>query len=114
MLVLTITEQDNTVLADNEISEHGKCLSVTSVHRAIKQLKLRPYRFQAVHQLQQRDTAARIQYYHHWFRRFVRGVHVQLLGLRCKWNILYISDSPYDLFLVVGVTFTLRTSFLTN
>jgi hypothetical protein len=36
---------------------------VTSAHRATKQLKLRPYRFQAVHQLQQRDTAARIQYY---------------------------------------------------
>jgi cobalamin biosynthesis Co2+ chelatase CbiK len=33
---------------------------VTSVHRATKQLKLRPYRFQVVHQLQQRDTAARI------------------------------------------------------
>jgi hypothetical protein len=49
---------------------------VTSAHRATKQLKLRPYRFQAVHQLQQRDTAARIQYYH-WFRRFLReGVHV--------------------------------------
>jgi hypothetical protein len=41
-----------------------------------KQLKLRPYRFQVVHQPQQRDTAARIQYCH-WFRRFVReGVHV--------------------------------------
>jgi hypothetical protein len=34
------------------------------------------YLFQAVHQLQQRDTAARIQYCH-WFSRFVReGVHV--------------------------------------
>jgi hypothetical protein len=43
-----------------KISEHGKCLSVTSAHRATKQLKLLPYRFQAVYQLQQRDTAARI------------------------------------------------------
>jgi hypothetical protein len=42
-----------------------------------------------VHQLQQRDTAARIQYCH-WFRRFVReGVHVLLLGLRFKSNTLY-------------------------
>jgi hypothetical protein len=47
-----------------------------SAHRATNQLKLRPCRFQAVYQLQQRDTAARIQYCH-WFRRFVReGVHV--------------------------------------
>jgi hypothetical protein len=52
---------------------------VTSAHRATKQLKLRPYRFQAVLQLQQRDTAARIQYCH-LFRRFVReGVRVQWL-----------------------------------
>jgi hypothetical protein len=50
--------------------------SVTSVHRAIKQMKLRPYRFQEVHQLQQRDTAARIRYCH-WFRSFVHErVHV--------------------------------------
>jgi hypothetical protein len=49
----------------------------TSVHRATKQMKLRPYRLQAVHQLQQRDTAARIQYCH-WFRRFVRE------GLMCS------------------------------
>jgi hypothetical protein len=34
--------------------------SVTSAQRATKQLELRPYRFQAVHQLQQRDTVARI------------------------------------------------------
>jgi hypothetical protein len=60
----------------NKISGHSKCLSVTSAHRETKQMKLRPYRFQAVHQLQQRDTAARIQYCH-WFRRFMReGVHV--------------------------------------
>jgi hypothetical protein len=58
------------------ISGHRKCLSVTSAPRATKQLKLRPYRFQAVHPLQQRDTSARIQYCH-WFRCFVReGVHV--------------------------------------
>jgi hypothetical protein len=32
--------------------------------------------FQTMYQLQQRDTAASIQYCH-WFRRFVReGVHV--------------------------------------
>jgi hypothetical protein len=53
------------------ISGHRKCLYVTGAHRATKQLKLRPYRFQAVHQLQQRDTAAIIQYCH-WFRE---GVH---------------------------------------
>jgi hypothetical protein len=43
---------------------------VTSAYQAKKQLKLRPYRFQAVHRLQQRDKAARIQYCY-WFRRFV-------------------------------------------
>jgi hypothetical protein len=47
----------------NKISEHRKCLSVTSAHGATKQLKLRPYRFQAVHQLQQRDTSTRTQYW---------------------------------------------------
>jgi hypothetical protein len=53
-----------------------KCLSLTSAHTAKKQLKLQPYRFQAVHLLQQRDKAVRIQYCH-WFRRFVREeVHV--------------------------------------
>jgi hypothetical protein len=46
----------------NTVSGHRKCLSVSRAHRATKQLKSRPYRFQAVHQLQQRDTAARIQY----------------------------------------------------
>jgi hypothetical protein len=52
-------------------------VSVTNAHRATKQLILRPYRFQAVYQLQQWDTAARIQYCH-WFRRFVRdGKRVQ-------------------------------------
>jgi hypothetical protein len=56
---------------------HKKCLSVSRADRATKQLKLRPYRFQAAHQLQQLDTAARIQY-NHWFRRFVREwVHVE-------------------------------------
>jgi hypothetical protein len=56
----------------NKISEHRKCLSVTGAYRATRQLKFRPCRFQAMHQLQQRDTAARIQYYH-WFRE---GVHM--------------------------------------
>jgi hypothetical protein len=42
-----------------------------------------------VHQLQQRDTAARIQYCHS-FRSFVReGIHVYLLGLsiKCNWQL---------------------------
>jgi hypothetical protein len=39
-------------------------------------LKLLPYRFQSVHQLQKRDKGARIQYCH-WFRRFVcEGINV--------------------------------------
>jgi hypothetical protein len=50
---------------------HRKRLSMTSDCRATEQLKLRPYRFQAVHQLQQRDTAAQTQYCQ-WFRSFVR------------------------------------------
>jgi hypothetical protein len=49
---------------------------MASAHRATKQPKLGPYRFQADNQLQQRDTAARIRYCH-WFRRFVHeSVHV--------------------------------------
>jgi hypothetical protein len=69
-------EVPNKTTTSNEISGHRKYLSVKTAHRATKQLKLRPYRFQAVHQLQQRDTAARIQYCH-WFRRYVReGGHV--------------------------------------
>jgi hypothetical protein len=68
--------KDNNTPTGNNISGQRKCLSVMSAHRVTKQLKLRSYRFQAVHQLQQRDMAARIQYCH-WFRRFVReGVHV--------------------------------------
>jgi hypothetical protein len=55
----------------NRISERRKCLLVTSAHRATKQLKLRSYRFQAVHQLQQRDAATRDTFCH-WFHRFVR------------------------------------------
>jgi hypothetical protein len=47
-----------------------KCLPVTCAHPATKPLKLRPYRFQPLHQLQERDTAAGIQYCH-WCRRFV-------------------------------------------
>jgi hypothetical protein len=43
---------------------------VTGAYRATKELKLQPYQFQAVHQLQQQDTAARIQYCH-WFSHFV-------------------------------------------
>jgi hypothetical protein len=54
----------------NKMSGNRKCLFLTSDHRVTKQLKLRPYQFQAVHQLQQRDTAGRIQYCH-WFPRFV-------------------------------------------
>jgi hypothetical protein len=50
--------------------------ALTTAYLAMKELKSQAYRFQAVHQLQQRGTAARIQYYH-WFHRFVReGVHV--------------------------------------
>jgi hypothetical protein len=57
----------------NIISGHRKCLSVTNAaYRAKKQLKLRSYRFKAVHQLQQRDKAAGILYCHE-FRRFVHG-----------------------------------------
>jgi hypothetical protein len=67
---------ETSTLTGNRISGHRKYLSVTSAHRTTKQLKLRPYRFQAVHHLQLRDTAAKIQYCH-WFRRFVReGVYV--------------------------------------
>jgi hypothetical protein len=70
-----VTRKCNTP-TEIKILGHRKCLSVVSAHRATKQLKLRPYQFQAVHHLQQRDTAARIKYYH-WFRHLVReGINV--------------------------------------
>jgi hypothetical protein len=53
-------------LVTGKISGHRKCLPVTSVRRARKQLKLRPCRLQAEQQLQQRDTAAGI-HCSHWF-----------------------------------------------
>jgi hypothetical protein len=68
--------QNKSIPTGNKISGHSKCLPVTSAHRATKQLKLLPYRFQAVRHLQQGDAAAGIQY---WccFSRFVREwVHV--------------------------------------
>jgi hypothetical protein len=37
-----------------------KALSVTNAHQATKQVKLQLYQIQAVHQLQQWNTAARI------------------------------------------------------
>jgi hypothetical protein len=46
---------------------------VKVAHQATKELKLRPYRFEAVQQLQQWYTAARIQYFHHWSRRFMHS-----------------------------------------
>jgi hypothetical protein len=55
------------------IALHRKCLSVTSAHWATKQLKLQPYRFQTVHQLQSRSTA-------------VTRVSVWQLGLRSEWK----------------------------
>jgi hypothetical protein len=53
---------DKEVPTGNRISGHRKYLSVKSSHPATKQLKLQPYRFQAVRQLQQRNMTARNQY----------------------------------------------------
>jgi hypothetical protein len=65
------------------------CLHVQNAHRGTKPLKLWQYLFQAMHQLQQRNTAARIHC--HWFCRFVReGVHVEEVRLRLKRNTLYM------------------------
>jgi hypothetical protein len=55
------------------------CLWLVLIERQ-KQLKWRPYRFQAVYQLQQRDTAARIQDYH-WFWSFC-GSRSSCVGVR--------------------------------
>jgi hypothetical protein len=44
---------------------------------------------QAVHQLQQWDTAARIQNCPSIHNFVCEGVHVYKLGLILKWNILY-------------------------
>jgi hypothetical protein len=51
-----------------------------------KQVNLCLCRFQAVHQLQQRDRASAIQY-HHSVRA---GFGSKKLQLYFKWNILYI------------------------
>jgi hypothetical protein len=58
-----------------------------SAQRATEQLKLRPYKFQAM-QKKKKDTAARIQY-RHWFHRFVREGFMSVLRLRFKWHNLY-------------------------
>jgi hypothetical protein len=69
-------EVPNKTTVHREVTTFRKILSVTNAHRATKQLKLRPYRFQAARQLQQRDTAARIQYWHRFHRFVCKGVHV--------------------------------------
>jgi hypothetical protein len=74
------------------------CLLVTSAHREPKWLKIRPYLFQAVRQLQQRDTTVIIQYCH-LFRRFVReGAHVQYSGLRFKRDSLCLKIAMSSFF----------------
>jgi hypothetical protein len=46
-----------------------------------------------VHQLQQWDKAARIQYCH-WFRPFEReGFHMYQLRLQFEWNALIYSNT---------------------
>jgi hypothetical protein len=69
-----VSEAFNKAYPDKEVQNriygHRKCLYLTNAHRATKQKKLRLYCFQAVHQLQQRNTATRVQYYHR-FRLFV-------------------------------------------
>jgi hypothetical protein len=68
----TTIHQLVTTFRDKEVFVCDKC----PFREKKKQLKLRPHLFQTVCQLQQRDKAAVIQYFH-WFRRFVReGVHV--------------------------------------
>jgi hypothetical protein len=69
---------NNTAIkpAGNKISGHRKYsyLHVAINHLATTQLKFQPYQFQAVHQLQHRDTAT---LYCYLFRHFVReGIHV--------------------------------------
>jgi hypothetical protein len=43
----------NYTLTDNEISGHSECLSAPLAYQTTKRLKLRPYRFHSVHQLQE-------------------------------------------------------------
>jgi hypothetical protein len=62
--------QRNTSAITTEIFK-DVWLTVTSIYRPRKQLKPRPNQFQAVHWLQRRCTAARIEYCHS-FRRHVR------------------------------------------
>lgn len=52
-------------------------LSYGSAHRATRKLKMRPYRFQVVHQLKEPDHVARVQYCR-WFRRFVEEEGTQV------------------------------------
>jgi hypothetical protein len=50
-----------------------KALSVTNAHQATKQVKIQLYQIQAVHQLQQWNTAARIQYCHFFIVLYMKG-----------------------------------------
>jgi hypothetical protein len=65
----------NTPTGNNN-SGYRECVYVISAHRATQQMKSQPHRFQAAHQLQQRDMAATVQY-RHPFLCFVRdGVNL--------------------------------------
>lgn len=65
-------------------------------HRAIKQLRFGPYRFKTVHQLQQQESAVRIQV-RQWLRRSAREwIHVQFLRSRSKWSTLYIIHTVHS------------------
>jgi hypothetical protein len=67
----------------NKMLEHWKCVCVTTAYRAIKKAKITAV------ELEQRDTAARIQYCH-WFCSFVlEGVRVWYVRMRFECNTLY-------------------------
>jgi hypothetical protein len=65
-----LTRKHRTPTA-NRMCRHRKCLSVTSAHRAKKQLKLRPFLCEAARQIKEGYTASRIAYCH-WIRSSVR------------------------------------------
>jgi hypothetical protein len=70
-------------------------LPVTKGHRVTKELNLRPCRFQAVHQLQERDKAARIQCYHRFNCSVCELDHVQ------QWTVDAQENKPIQFHSIV-------------
>jgi hypothetical protein len=84
---------------------------VISAHRATKQLKLRSYRFQAVYQLQRRDTAARfsisigVVFLHEGFHYVLNGaLGLKPITLQIQLGLQTVDDNNSD-FVIIMIQF---------